>query len=105
MLLFSGRSLSPSSSSLPVEKWYRRQLTFQVVNGPRHLPLGAVRLAARAAFQLWSDVSGLVFQEVPEGTADIRLAFYEGDHNDGAGNAFDGPGQDGPPRPHDLTSQ
>lgn len=47
----------------------------------------------RAAFQLWSNVSGLVFQEVPGGPADIRLAFYEGDHNDGASNAFDGPGQ------------
>ncbi|KAJ4936057.1 hypothetical protein JOQ06_017581 [Pogonophryne albipinna] len=74
------------------EKWYKRHLTYQIGNWPRHLSLGSVRLAVRAAFQLWSNVSGLVFQEVPEGTADIRLAFYEGDHNDGASNAFDGPG-------------
>lgn len=55
-----------------------------------------MRLAVRAAFQLWSNVSGLVFREAPEGPADIRLAFYEGDHNDGASNAFDGPGEGQP---------
>ncbi|KAG7278950.1 hypothetical protein CRUP_036601 [Coryphaenoides rupestris] len=45
-----------------------------------------------AEYKLWSNVSGLVFQELPTGPADIRLAFYRGDHNDGASNAFDGPG-------------
>ncbi|XP_022604151.1 matrix metalloproteinase-28 [Seriola dumerili] len=79
-------------SAAQAEKWYKRHLTYQIVNWPRHLSLGSVRLAVRAAFQLWSNVSGLVFQEAPEGPADIRLAFYEGDHNDGASNAFDGPG-------------
>uniref|UniRef100_A0A1A7WE06 Peptidase metallopeptidase domain-containing protein n=1 Tax=Iconisemion striatum TaxID=60296 RepID=A0A1A7WE06_9TELE len=79
-------------SDAQAEKWYKRHLTYQIVNWPRHLSLGSVRLAVRAAFQLWSNVSDLVFQETPEGPADIRLAFYEGDHNDGAGNAFDGPG-------------
>uniref|UniRef100_A0A3Q2Q8L6 Matrix metallopeptidase 28 n=1 Tax=Fundulus heteroclitus TaxID=8078 RepID=A0A3Q2Q8L6_FUNHE len=74
------------------EKWYKRQLTYQIVNWPHHLSLVSVRLAVRTAFQLWSNVSDLVFQEAPEGPADIRLAFYEGDHNDGTGNAFDGPG-------------
>uniref|UniRef100_A0A8D3CUM9 Matrix metallopeptidase 28 n=1 Tax=Scophthalmus maximus TaxID=52904 RepID=A0A8D3CUM9_SCOMX len=74
------------------EKWYKRHLTYQIVNRPRHLSLGSVRLVVRAAFQLWSNVSGLLFQEAPGGPADIRLAFYEGDHNDGASNAFDGPG-------------
>ncbi len=83
------------------EKWYKRHLTYQIVNWPRHLSLGSVRLAVHAAFQLWSNVSGLVFQEAPEGPADIRLAFYEGDHNDGAGNAFDGPGQG---HPHTYSS-
>uniref|UniRef100_A0A3Q1HMR2 Peptidase metallopeptidase domain-containing protein n=1 Tax=Anabas testudineus TaxID=64144 RepID=A0A3Q1HMR2_ANATE len=79
-------------SATEVEKWYKRHLTYQIVNWPRHLPLGSVRLAVRAAFQLWSNVSDLVFKEAPEGPADIRLAFYEGDHNDGVSNAFDGPG-------------
>uniref|UniRef100_A0A3Q2CMU8 Matrix metallopeptidase 28 n=1 Tax=Cyprinodon variegatus TaxID=28743 RepID=A0A3Q2CMU8_CYPVA len=74
------------------EKWYKRQLTYQIVNWPRHLSQGSVQLAVRTAFQLWSNVSDLVFQEAPEGPADIRLAFYEGDHNDGTSNAFDGPG-------------
>lgn len=80
----------------PAEKWYKRHLTYQIVNWPRHLSLGSVRMAVHAAFQLWSNVSGLVFQEAPEGPADIRLAFYEGDHNDGASNAFDGPGEGQP---------
>lgn len=80
------------------EKWYKRHLTYRIVNWPRHLAPGPVRLAVRAAFQLWSNVSGLAFQEVPEGPTDIRLAFYEGEHNDGASNAFDGPGQ----APHHL---
>ncbi|XP_076002708.1 matrix metalloproteinase-28 [Genypterus blacodes] len=79
-------------TALQAEKWYKHHLTYHIVNWPRHLSVGSVRLVVRTAFQLWSNVSGLVFQEVPEGPADIRLAFYEGDHNDGASNAFDGPG-------------
>lgn len=77
----------------PDRKWYKHHLTYQIVNRPRHLPLSTVRLVVRAAFQLWSNVSNLAFREVAEGPADIRLAFYEGDHNDGTGNAFDGPGR------------
>nr|XP_033486968.1 matrix metalloproteinase-28 isoform X3 [Epinephelus lanceolatus] len=94
--IFTAKSRRPQHrrrrSAGQAEKWYKRHLTYQIVNWPRHLPLGSVRLAVRTAFQLWSNVSGLVFQEAPEGPADIRLAFYEGDHNDGASNAFDGPG-------------
>ncbi|CAJ1065666.1 matrix metalloproteinase-28 [Xyrichtys novacula] len=78
--------------SVKAEKWYKRHLTYQIVNWPRHLSVSSVRLAVQAAFQLWSNVSGLVFQEALEGPADIRLAFYDGDHNDGSSNAFDGPG-------------
>ncbi|KAM9318989.1 matrix metalloproteinase-28 isoform 2-T2 [Pholidichthys leucotaenia] len=92
--IFTGkkRLLHRRRRSAAPEKWYKHHLTYQIVNWPHHLSLGSVRLAVRAAFQLWSNVSGLVFQEASEGPADIRLAFYEGDHNDGASNAFDGPG-------------
>ncbi|XP_061684502.1 matrix metalloproteinase-28 isoform X2 [Syngnathoides biaculeatus] len=73
-------------------KWSKRRLSYRIVNWPRRLRLSSVRLAASAAFQLWGNASGLAFREAPDGPADIRLAFYEGDHDDGAGNAFDGPG-------------
>ncbi|KAJ1072258.1 hypothetical protein K5549_016320, partial [Capra hircus] len=74
-------------------KWYKRHLAYRLVNWPQHLPEPAVRGAVRAAFQLWSNVSALEFWEAPAaGPADIRLAFFQGDHNDGLSNAFDGPG-------------
>ncbi|KAG7483819.1 hypothetical protein MATL_G00042340 [Megalops atlanticus] len=88
----SGQHRRSKRYSQPGEKWYKRHLTYRIVNWPRHLSPGQVRLAARAAFQLWSNVSSLAFQEVTQGPADIRLAFFEGEHNDGTGNAFDGPG-------------
>ncbi|XP_054988661.1 matrix metalloproteinase-28 [Sorex araneus] len=74
-------------------KWYKQHLSYRLVNWPQHLPEQAVRGAVRAAFQLWSNVSALEFWEAPStGPADIRLTFFQGDHNDGLGNAFDGPG-------------
>uniref|UniRef100_A0A8V5GMQ6 Uncharacterized protein n=1 Tax=Melopsittacus undulatus TaxID=13146 RepID=A0A8V5GMQ6_MELUD len=73
-------------------RWYKRHLTYRVVNWPQYLPQHKVRLAVRAAFELWSNVSSLVFWEVRDGPADIRLTFFHGDHNDGLNNAFDGPG-------------
>ncbi|XP_066513306.1 matrix metalloproteinase-28-like isoform X1 [Hoplias malabaricus] len=76
----------------PGEKWYKRHLTYRIENWPRNLSQGSVRLAIQTAFQLWSNVSGLIFQEVSVDPTDIRLAFYEGEHNDGTSNAFDGPG-------------
>ncbi|XP_028856677.1 LOW QUALITY PROTEIN: matrix metalloproteinase-28-like [Denticeps clupeoides] len=78
--------------SHPGDKWYKRHLTYGIVNWPRQLSHESVQLAVGAAFQLWSNVSGLVFQEVTRGPADIRLAFYAGEHDDGLDNAFDGPG-------------
>ncbi|XP_059236945.1 matrix metalloproteinase-28 isoform X2 [Mustela nigripes] len=74
-------------------KWYKQLLSYRLVNWPQHLPEPAVRGAVRAAFQLWSNVSALQFWEAPATVpADIRLTFFQGDHNDGLGNAFDGPG-------------
>ncbi|XP_074045007.1 matrix metalloproteinase-28 isoform X2 [Macrotis lagotis] len=77
----------------PRGKWYKRHLSYRLVNWPEYLPEPAVRRAVRAAFQLWSNVSSLEFWEAPSsGPADIRLTFFQGDHNDGLSNAFDGPG-------------
>ncbi|KAI5626389.1 matrix metalloproteinase-28 isoform X1, partial [Silurus asotus] len=93
--VFTGQSqqhLRKKRYTRPGGKWYKQHLTYQIVNWPRHLSQGPVRLAVRMAFQLWSNVSGLVFHELNEGQTDIRLAFYEGEHNDGTSNAFDGPG-------------
>lgn len=73
-------------------RWYKRHLTYRVVNWPSYLPQHEVRLAVKAAFELWSNVSSLVFWEAQDGPADIRLTFFHGDHNDGLNNAFDGPG-------------
>ncbi|NXS14978.1 MMP28 protein, partial [Neodrepanis coruscans] len=73
-------------------RWYKRHLTYRVVNWPPYLPQHEVRLAVKAAFELWSNVSSLVFWEAQDGPADIRLTFFHGDHNDGLNNAFDGPG-------------
>ncbi|XP_019355051.1 matrix metalloproteinase-28 isoform X2 [Alligator mississippiensis] len=73
-------------------KWYKRHLSYRIVNWPWYLPQHQVQLAVKAAFELWSNVSSLVFWEAQDGPADIRLTFFHGDHNDGLGNAFDGPG-------------
>lgn len=82
-------------------KWYKQHLSYRLVNWPQHLPEPAVRGAVSAAFQLWSNVSALEFWEAPAtGPADIRLTFFQGDHNDGLGNAFDGPGADTEPLSH-----
>ncbi|XP_072273003.1 matrix metalloproteinase-28 [Pyxicephalus adspersus] len=73
-------------------KWYKHQLTYQIVNWPWYLSQHQVRQAVKAAFELWSNVSSLTFSEETGGPANIRLAFFDGEHNDGARHAFDGPG-------------
>uniref|UniRef100_A0A8C5PU32 Matrix metallopeptidase 28 n=1 Tax=Leptobrachium leishanense TaxID=445787 RepID=A0A8C5PU32_9ANUR len=73
-------------------KWYKRHLTYQIVNWPWYLSQHQVRQAVKAAFELWGNVSSMTFSESSSAAADIRLAFFYGDHNDGATNAFDGPG-------------
>uniref|UniRef100_H3BGG9 Matrix metallopeptidase 28 n=1 Tax=Latimeria chalumnae TaxID=7897 RepID=H3BGG9_LATCH len=93
--LFSGQTSKPRRKkrySQQGDKWYKHRLTYRIVNWPRYLSQSQVRLAVKTAFELWSNVSSLVFWEVAEGLADIRLAFFQGEHNDGINNAFDGPG-------------
>ncbi|XP_016088284.1 matrix metalloproteinase-28 [Sinocyclocheilus grahami] len=89
---FTGRQLRKKRSPQTGEKWHKRHLTYRIMNWPRNLSPSQVHMAVKMAFQLWSNVSGLIFQELQQGPANIRLAFFEGEHNDGTGNAFDGPG-------------
>lgn len=95
-IIRAARGPAPGSdvaSLVAGNKWYKQHLSYRLVNWPQHLPEPAVRGAVRAAFQLWSNVSALEFWEAPAtGPADIRLTFFQGDHNDGLSNAFDGPG-------------
>ncbi|XP_053517296.1 matrix metalloproteinase-28 isoform X2 [Artibeus jamaicensis] len=93
--LFAGRRAKMRRKRFAKQgsKWYKQHLSYRLVNWPQHLPEPAVRGAVRAAFQVWSNVSALEFWEAPAtGPADIRLTFFQGDHNDGLSNAFDGPG-------------
>ncbi|XP_062887519.1 matrix metalloproteinase-28 [Mobula hypostoma] len=93
--LFLGQAGKPRRTkrySQQGEKWYKHNLTYRIINWPRYLEQHRVRMAVKTAFELWSNVSPLTFEEVLDGPADIRLAFYQGEHNDGIGNAFDGPG-------------
>ncbi|XP_056675419.1 matrix metalloproteinase-28 isoform X4 [Monodelphis domestica] len=95
--LFAGRRAKMRLKKRFVQqrgKWYKRHLSYRLVNWPEYLPEPAVRRAVQAAFQVWSNVSSLEFWEAPASSpADIRLTFFQGDHNDGLSNAFDGPGQ------------
>ncbi|XP_069082839.1 matrix metalloproteinase-28 isoform X3 [Pleurodeles waltl] len=93
--LFTGRRRSKRRMkrySLQSKKWYKHHLTYKIENWPQYLPEHQVRQVVKTAFQLWGNVSSLTFWEAKEGSPDIRLAFFHGDHNDGANNAFDGPG-------------
>ncbi|XP_078062897.1 matrix metalloproteinase-28-like, partial [Mustelus asterias] len=95
--LFLGRASKPRRVKRFLqqgEKWFKHRLTYKIINWPRYLEPSRVKVAVRTAFELWSNVSPLTFWEVTDGPADIRLAFYQGEHNDGIGNAFDGPGAD-----------
>uniref|UniRef100_A0A8C1PQP7 Matrix metallopeptidase 28 n=1 Tax=Cyprinus carpio TaxID=7962 RepID=A0A8C1PQP7_CYPCA len=90
--VFTGRQLRKKHSPQTGEKWHKRHLTYCIMNWLCNLSPSHVHMAVKMAFQLWSNVSRLNFQELQQGPADIRLAFFEGEHNDGTGNAFDGPG-------------
>ncbi|XP_048065782.1 matrix metalloproteinase-19-like isoform X1 [Megalobrama amblycephala] len=71
--------------------WRKKRLTYRIYNHPLHLGLARTRVAIRAAFGYWSDVSQLHFQEVSRGHADINLSFHRRDQ--GCPVPFDGPGQ------------
>ncbi|XP_054829424.1 interstitial collagenase-like [Eublepharis macularius] len=71
-------------------KWDKTNLTYRIEKYTQKLGESEVRRAIKKAFKLWSDVSPLTFKEETEGTADIMISFYRGDHQDNS--PFDGPG-------------
>ena len=74
-------------------KWDRLNLTYGFDNFTADLTEQEIRDAVREAFNLWSRVTSLSFQEVPVGNGpDMLIRFVAGDHGDGAENAFDGTG-------------
>ncbi|XP_001498886.2 neutrophil collagenase isoform X1 [Equus przewalskii] len=71
-------------------KWERNNLTYRIINYTPHLLLRAdVERAFERAFEEWSIASSLKFKKISQGEADIRIAFYQGDHGDNS--PFDGP--------------
>uniref|UniRef100_A0A2R8ZFY2 Matrix metalloproteinase-19 n=1 Tax=Pan paniscus TaxID=9597 RepID=A0A2R8ZFY2_PANPA len=73
-------------------RWRKKHLTFRILNLPSTLPPHTARAALRQAFQDWSNVAPLTFQEVQAGAADIRLSFH-GRQSSYCSNTFDGPGR------------
>ena len=80
------------ASFATVGGWSVTDLTYCYVNDTGDLSVIVQEQAFEDALQLWSDVSALTFQESACASADLEFSFATGNHGDGAGNAFDGPG-------------
>ncbi|KAL8191071.1 UNVERIFIED_CONTAM: hypothetical protein K2H54_067377, partial [Gekko kuhli] len=70
-------------------KWDKKHLTYRIVNYTPDLDRNSVRGAIQKAFEVWSNVSPLTFQEEKDGIQDIMISFNRGDHSDNS--PFDGP--------------
>ncbi|KAM8946020.1 matrix metalloproteinase-15 [Pelodytes ibericus] len=78
-------------------KWSQQRLTFSIQNYSDKLGAASSVNAIRKAFEVWSSVTPLTFQEVAyeavrqrQSTADILILFASGFHGDSS--PFDGPG-------------
>ncbi|KAK2166169.1 hypothetical protein LSH36_41g12006 [Paralvinella palmiformis] len=83
---------NPQNFYVPGYKWNKTDLTWMVHNFSPDLNTGSQRRAFYNALKYWSDVTPLTFNEVAATNADIKIKFARGEHGDGVGNAFDGPG-------------
>ena len=81
-----------SSFTAQGNRWTTNNLTYGFQNFSPDLTQQQIRNALAAAFNLWSQVTPLTFQEVAlANNPHIIIRFAAGDHGDGAANAFDGP--------------
>lgn len=72
-------------------KWKKLDLTYRIENHAfREITKEQVSTTLRKAFDMWTSVSPLVFKEIHNGIADIRISFKAGQHEDGY--VFDGEG-------------
>nr|XP_022345774.1 matrix metalloproteinase-19-like [Crassostrea virginica] len=72
-------------------KWPNKIISWKTKQYTQQLSEEEQRAAFENAFQYWSKVSPLRFEETSE-DADINILFAKGDHGDGTYNAFDGKG-------------
>ncbi|XP_060090871.1 interstitial collagenase-like [Heteronotia binoei] len=70
-------------------KWDKTHLTYRIVNYTPDLNQKLTQRAIQKAFEVWSNVSPLTFEEKANGIQDIMISFNRGDHGDNS--PFDGP--------------
>ncbi|XP_012864007.1 matrix metalloproteinase-26 [Echinops telfairi] len=66
-------SYSVSPESL---KWNEQILTYRIINYPYGLKRSTVKSIMRAAVSIWSSVTPLVFEEVENQDANIKMSFW-----------------------------
>ncbi|PAV66221.1 hypothetical protein WR25_11764 [Diploscapter pachys] len=71
-------------------KWKHKHITYSFESWTQDLDKETVRKAISEAFGAWGEVSALTFEEVPQGTGDIKIKFGSGNHGDSW--PFDGEG-------------
>ncbi|XP_003923427.1 matrix metalloproteinase-26 [Saimiri boliviensis] len=81
----SNTSILPGRS-----KWDKYTLTYRIINYPHEMKPSTVKDSIYNAVSIWSSVTPLVFQQVQNEEADIKISFWQWDHEDCW--PFDGPG-------------
>ncbi|PNJ24945.1 MMP26 isoform 2 [Pongo abelii] len=81
----SDTSISPGRC-----KWNKHTLTYRIINYPHDMKPSTVKDSIYNAVSIWSNVTPLIFQQVQNEDADIKISFWQWAHEDGW--PFDGPG-------------
>nr|XP_025704389.1 matrix metalloproteinase-26 [Callorhinus ursinus] len=71
-------------------KWDKHTLTYRIINYPRDINPSIVKGIMQDTVSIWSNVTLLIFQQVKNQDADIKISFWDLAHGDCW--PFDGPG-------------